>query len=358
MLPLLSIIVPIYNAEDTLPKCLDSIIKQTYSDFELICVNDASNDGSASILKTYAQKDKRIRIIEIKKSGQGFARNTALKIAKGSFIGFVDADDSIKPFMFEMLVKNATNHQADISMCFTQPIDYKTHNFVAFKYYDNEYRKLKTKKNLMIYLPQEIIRLLPSISLVPWNKIYRKDFLDKHHILFYEGCIHEDIPFSLTALLNTNKLVLTNKKLYLYTTNRPYSTMNCLQYENKHDIFEIIKYTKQIIKNKLIDSHTKIAFDTFVSKQFLRSLNDIYHSKGLSESQKKVFFNRVVENLKDKYPKSLNLHEMIQFWTVKKNHHALFLLFLPKKAIDYFYYFLWVMGLFVKGLYTKLSKKK
>lgn len=113
----ISIIIPIYNCEKYLPRCLDSILAQTFTDFELILVNDGSTDGSDNICDSYVEKDKRVRVIHQANAGVSAARNAGLNIAQGEYIGFVDADDYINAEMFRILYEDAVRENADIVMC-------------------------------------------------------------------------------------------------------------------------------------------------------------------------------------------------------------------------------------------------
>ena len=113
----ISIIVPVYNVESYLSNCIDSILNQTFKDFELILVNDGSTDKSLEICKHYKNMDDRIFIIDKKNGGLSSARNAGLDIIKGEYIGFVDSDDYIHPQMYELLYKQIIENEADISMC-------------------------------------------------------------------------------------------------------------------------------------------------------------------------------------------------------------------------------------------------
>src|SRR5690625_3550080 len=113
----LSIIVPIFNMEQLLPKCLDSILTQTFKGFELILVNDGSTDKSGEICDDYAHKDQRIKVIHKKNGGTSSARNAGLAVAKGDYIGFVDSDDYINKHMYETLYNSAIKHSSDIVLC-------------------------------------------------------------------------------------------------------------------------------------------------------------------------------------------------------------------------------------------------
>ena len=113
----ISIIIPIYNTEKHLRKCLDSVINQTLHDIEIICVNDGSSDGSAGILKEYANKDKRIKIFYKENAGLVAARKTGIELATGAYVGFVDSDDWVEPDMFEKLYNRAAQYEADLVTC-------------------------------------------------------------------------------------------------------------------------------------------------------------------------------------------------------------------------------------------------
>ena len=112
----ISVIVPVYNGEEFLSQCLDSILAQTLQDIEILCVNDGSTDNSLKILKGYAKKDKRIQIINQKNQGLSASRNNAMKIAKGEYLSFVDADDYINKQFLEELYNSAIKENADIAL--------------------------------------------------------------------------------------------------------------------------------------------------------------------------------------------------------------------------------------------------
>ena len=117
ILPKISIIVPVYNVENYVSKCLDSIINQSYKNLEIIIINDGSTDKSGEICEYYSAKDDRMVLIHQKNQGVSMARNNALDIAAGDYIGFIDSDDWIAPDMYSTLYKNAIEYDADISMC-------------------------------------------------------------------------------------------------------------------------------------------------------------------------------------------------------------------------------------------------
>ena len=118
--PLVSVLIPVYNVEKYLSRCLDSLINQTLTDIEIICVNDGSTDGSLKILKQYQEKDNRIVIVDKKNGGLPSARNAGLDRARGQYVGFVDSDDYVEPSMFETLYKTAKKKNSEVVICGAQ----------------------------------------------------------------------------------------------------------------------------------------------------------------------------------------------------------------------------------------------
>ena len=116
-MPEISIIVPVYNCEKYIEKCINSILNQTFKDLELILIDDGSSDKSGEICEEFKQKDSRVKVIHEKNSGVSIARNVGINIAKGKFIGFVDSDDYLSSDMYEFLYENLKNSSADISVC-------------------------------------------------------------------------------------------------------------------------------------------------------------------------------------------------------------------------------------------------
>lgn len=115
--PLLSILVPCYNVEKYVTQCLESILEQTYSNIEIICIDDGSTDSTPLILQNFSKRDSRIKIITKQNTGYGHSMNIGLEYAKGEFIGIVESDDFVSQSMFEKLMTNAIKHQLDISRC-------------------------------------------------------------------------------------------------------------------------------------------------------------------------------------------------------------------------------------------------
>ena len=208
-MPKISIIVPVYNVENYLKNCIDSILNQTFKDFELILVNDGSTDNSLNICEDYKSIDDRIKIVNKKNGGLSSARNAGLDIATGEYIGFIDSDDYIHPQMYEILY-NEIKNEADISMCDFEKVyefDKKLlgSNFVS----DYEIEILNNEEALSKLAEKNEVTYV-----VAWNKLYKKELFKD--IKFKEGIIHEDEYIIHRLLYQVNKLIYVKEKLHFY----------------------------------------------------------------------------------------------------------------------------------------------
>ena len=202
---LISVIVPVYNVEKYLEKCLDSIITQTYEHLEVILVDDGSKDSSGKICDRYAKLDKRIKVIHKDNGGQASARNLALSISSGSFVGFVDSDDWIEPNMYEELINGIG--QNDIAVCGRYRVDETT----------GERSKVFTSDCPIIIDNKEAVRRFLTFDMIDaasWDKLFRRKLLDG--VLYPEGYICEDLPFVYNSLKKANGVIQIGKPLYNY----------------------------------------------------------------------------------------------------------------------------------------------
>lgn len=205
---LISIIIPVYNVEKYLERCFDSLVAQTYKNLEFIIVDDGSTDNSGDICDRYAQSDPRFKVLHTENGGVCAARNKALEMVTGEYIGFVDPDDECTPDMFEYLMKGAENYGAGITCC---------------RYYRVVPGKTTTSRcdgRTYIYTPEEAMEELVNhfiIRNVFWNKIFRKDVFDG--ITFPEGRIYEGTAMIYKLIEKTDKLVLLGDPKYYYYSN-------------------------------------------------------------------------------------------------------------------------------------------
>lgn len=204
----LSIIVPVYNVEKYLPKCLESLSNQTLKDIEIICVNDGSMDNSLAILKEFASKDYRIKIIDNQHQGVAKTRNTGIEQSTGEYIGFVDSDDFIDIDFFEKLYNSATKSNSDIAIA----------SILKHKKFFNIYNAKYTKEETAISI-QDKIKLCGDkkhFFFYAWNKIYKSSLIKNNNIEFSEGQIYEDVVFAIRALYYSNKIISVSKTKYHY----------------------------------------------------------------------------------------------------------------------------------------------
>ena len=205
--PLLSIIVPVYNVEQYLPRCLDSILAQTFTDFEVIAVDDGSPDNCGQILDEYAQKDKRIKVIHKENGGVSSARNAGLDVAVGEYIGFVDPDDTIFPDMYEHLYSEAVAGNYDIVQCGCIQVN-EAGDVIQNLACNEEKEYTNTDDMLCDFFECVIINSV-------WNKIYRFDIV-KNVRFMTELRVAEDGLFVHGCLLKAQKVKIISRCSYCY----------------------------------------------------------------------------------------------------------------------------------------------
>ena len=255
MAPKISIIIPIYNVEKYLRECLDSIVNQTLGCVEILCVNDGSPDNSLKILEEYAEKDKRIKIINKENGGYASAINAGLEVAEGEFIQIVESDDFCDSHMCEDLYNKIKDTDADfITADFYFYRDGAKKPIKTFKYLKDEDAKIESFS--LKSLPYIINR--PAY---PWKSLYRKTFLNKNNIKMLQdgnGC-YEDQPWNATVLAFADKILYLNKPYYYYRVFAEGSSTN----NGKRSMIKYIcrrKQSLEILKennlyNKEIEEH-------------------------------------------------------------------------------------------------------
>ena len=239
MQPLVSVIVPIYKVEPYLRRCLDSLVNQTYTNLEIILVDDGSPDGCPQICDEYASKDKRIVVIHKKNGGLSDARNAGLDICKGKYISFVDSDDWVDKEYIEKLINIATKENADI----TNGENIKTDQIV---------RKQNTESTTKTYSSQEALVHLFSqrhiAYIVSWGKIYKQNLFSTFR--FPVGKFHEDEFTTYILFGSAQKIAYTTRILYYYF-QRPNSIMGC---QHPYDLLDAEeKQFDFILKSNMID---------------------------------------------------------------------------------------------------------
>lgn len=241
-MPKVSIIVPVYNVEKYLRKCIDSLINQTLNDIEIICINDGSTDKSLKILKEYKNKDSRIILLNQENSGQSVARNRGIEIAKGEYLGFVDPDDWIDLDYYEKLYNAAISTNVDIATAgIIRITGIKQKKFLQF----NE-ETITENINLKFERCD-----VPEKSYI-WNKIYKTQKIKEINLKFEEGRIFEDCIFTPQALFFLGKMV-TVPNIYYYYLRRGNSTVKQRSEKANADSIYAHKKANDFIKEHNID---------------------------------------------------------------------------------------------------------
>lgn len=230
----ISIIVPIYNAEKYIEKCLDSLVKQTKKELEFILVNDGSTDNTENLIKKY--KDKRIKYFKNKNQGIGKTRNFGIEKATGKYLMFIDSDDYLEPAACEKLYEKAQSTKSDLVICDFYKI-YDDGRQEEIKIPSFKQSKLKDNPNI-----------ITDINLAPWNKLYKTMLIKDNNIRFVEGIKYEDAPFVLEALDKSNKIVKLNEPLNYYVIHGNSETT--VRDKRIFDILKIVDIIRKYFKNK------------------------------------------------------------------------------------------------------------
>lgn len=235
---LISIIVPVYNVEKYLPQCIDSLINQTYKNLEIILVDDGSTDSSGIICDNYSRIDSRIKVIHKTNGGQGSARNAALDVAKGEYIGFVDSDDWVKNDMYESLYTAIKKYDADISACGQYDVEYS--RSVMMRVSDT-IQLMDTSEALKSYFTYTLL------ATAVWDKLYKRELWSE---IRFPQVFREDIFVTYKIIANAKKIVHIGDAKYFYRirnnssehtkySEKFYNSVKSLdiQYDELKDIF-------------------------------------------------------------------------------------------------------------------------
>lgn len=295
MLPVLSIIVPVYNAEEFLTPCLDSIVNQSYKSLEIILVNDGSTDKSKEICERFVTNDPRIVLINQENSGQASARNRGLELATGKYIAFVDSDDTVSLDLFKSNVELLERHNTFDIVQFPRHINFGSDTNELIKQDEQIVRKDVLFKS---WLEKEII------SWLVWDKIYRRDIFS--NLRFKEGMIYEDNYLIADVLSISKGIRISNKGIYYYwlrensTTTKKHSLKKDLDTQKVSlNILRKIKDLNNVSKGRtvivsrvfyvyvslIINYKHQFSIDKIFLEQFNRTSLKQFFTSGLPPSQ-------------------------------------------------------------------------
>lgn len=290
----ISVVLPVYNVANYLRKCLDSLVNQTFEDFEVICVNDGSTDLSLGILEGYALTDSRFKIISQENKGLSGARNTGIQHVRGEYVLFVDSDDWIEENALEELYNHVEGFDSDITM-------------FKFRYFNEDTKEISESQNSKLeIIPDSLITsnfnynnvldILFKISHSPFNKLYKTSFLRELDAKFLYGSYYEDLEFFYKVFLKAEKVSVLPQYLYFYRI-RDESISN-IGDEGSFDIFNVLDSTKQTLIDSNIYRQVRnewlmfiivnlkfiyLRLDTQFKNQFLCEMKEKYNDFSLKE---------------------------------------------------------------------------
>lgn len=265
---MISVIVPVYNTAPYLNQCLSSILTQTYSDLEIICINDGSTDESLKILQTIAQNDPRVIVLSQENSGVSAARNAGLEMAHGDYVAFVDSDDELEPDMYETLLNLATDYHADIAHCGYKKI-----------HLDGTEKDVQGTKKLLVQDSWEAAYCLlagENFTGGLWNKLYKRElFSDVHFDTSLK--INEDVLVNVQVFCKAKKLVFFDVPKYHYFERQGSSCSRTNLLRKKQDCVAAAEKMLELCRNTPIES--------ICAKRLQVMLTDLYRTYLLTDKQ-------------------------------------------------------------------------
>ena len=294
--PKVSIIVPVYNVEKYLERCINSLINQTFRDIEIIAINDGSTDSSLNILKELEKKDHRIKVIDRKNLGVSSCRNKGIEISKGKYIVFVDSDDWIDLNMIERMHNNAVENNSDIVMCsymreFINHSKEKIFNLPEEVIYEKEEIKNKLHRNLFGPIDEELGNPegLDSLGTI-WSKLYKAQVIKDNDIKFIDLDIigsNEDSLFNIHTFKYTERITFINQPLYHYWRGNPNSVTSRYNPKLKEQWDRLFEYMYQFIKENNLGEDYNRALENRLCMCILGlGLNECSKSNNLSIGKK------------------------------------------------------------------------
>lgn len=278
----ISVILPVYNSENYLRECLDSLINQTFEDIEILCINDGSSDGSLKILREYEKSDERISVVDQENIGVAETRNNALNMVNGRYVYFMDSDDYLDSNAFKKLYNNITSNDSEI--CILKAIFVKNgekYKFPAFEL-DKEFSGVNFNNFTFNY--KDIKSHVLNDLFAPWLKLYSYEFLKSNEdFTFPQIKSYSDAPFHVKTFLNAQKISFVPEYLYFYRENDDslvHSSSNTINFFTLSDIIE--NYLKD---NNYFDEFKK-EFEAFQAVKLIYYMgfadSDEYYTKAKS----------------------------------------------------------------------------
>lgn len=274
-----SIIVCVYNSEKYISKCIKSILKQTYKNFELIIINDGSTDNTYSYLKKLSNTDKRISLINQSNQGVAASRNLGLKVASGKYITFVDSDDWIDKNYIKDLIENAVKYHADIV---------SASKLYSVEEYNKQLRIIQPKRKFRIFKERVADALfLGADTNFMCGKLIKRSIFYKNNIVFPTGRVYEDVGTMYKIYDSSSKLVITNQAKYFYRM-----TSNSITHTSKlSGVDDQIFYLKEMINYRF--KHKYVYLNAYILLKGFSAMSSLYKSDKISINTKKKYIREI-----------------------------------------------------------------
>lgn len=306
--PKISIIVPVFNVSKYLPVSLDSILRQSFEDWECIIIDDGSTDGSGEICDSYARIDSRIRVIHKKNEGVASARNTGLTESKGEFISFIDPDDWADPTYLETLYNLINKNEADVSQ---------------IGYY-KEFTTFQTKKSLVYEqmllegsdISEELLKdkALPSFL---WNKLFRKEIVGEK---FPAGRVYEDFMGVTLWSKNIKKIVMSPETLYHYRMRKGSITAEN-NYRNQSDFMKACIQRADVVSEAIPDKFGKKEKEKYLYENIIKRAKSISRNEKNKNDRKDtlLWLSDSLKKISDPGIRSLGMKKWLRGYMMRKN---------------------------------------
>ena len=301
-LPKISIVIPVYNVEKYLRQCLESVINQTLQDIEIICVDDGSTDNSLKILRDYASKDRRIKILTQRNKYAGIARNKGLRVAKGEYVHFLDSDDWIEKDTYEKAYKLLIESGADLIKFKAYSYNNETGEIGGRPYLDIRWVDEKCFGTCINILdnPEDTLKLPDS----PWSGIYSVKFLKKHKIHFDNFICANDVGFFYRCAVNAKKIYLSSEKFVYYRENIKTSLISrrAEHFDCQVALYDVVKKETKDLPEEI----KKIALEEIIHATFVWN-NKCFQNYVISEKTEKH-----INKLMRKFLKNISEEDIAQ----------------------------------------------
>lgn len=330
--PTVSVIVPVYNVEMYLERCLYSIVNQTYGNLEIILVDDGSKDRSGKMCDLWKKKDSRIRVIHKENEGLGYARNSGIEIATGEYVAYVDSDDYVELNAFQKVVERMNMTDADI--CYygcvrvNSKLKHINYGVLPKKLYYDKSETMTYIKDILGPAPDTTDVLFGGVS--AWSGVVKKQLLDEYNIRFpsERECLCEDIFYNIQVCMHANAIVIEPSRLYCYCYNgndslttsyrndrfeaalRMYNELNRLMVFCKNDIEIVHRLYRSLMKNLIVC----IKQEVFYKKEI--------GYKKMYERIQKVCCDEIVQGILNDYPiNRMPVKQRLLFNAIKSKHY-------------------------------------